>query len=542
MQSQPKGVPIVFVAAPHHNQFLDALLLSSEVLRASNRKLSFLTADKSMNRFFIGHMARAMESIPVKRAADAAKPGIGTIYMNDTAPSTHIFGMGTQFSKQLSPKMSIALSSSLGGATGEVEEIVDDAHVILKKELSKPQAKNALLAVNPASTNEAIKYKVLPYIDQEVMYKAVYDKLRDGGSIGIFPEGGSHDRSDLLPLKAGVSVMALGAMASNPHLQVQIVPVGMSYFHAHKFRSRAVVEFGTPRAVPRDLVELFKQGGNDKRAACASLLDIIYDGLKSVTVQAPDYETLMVIQAGRRLFKTPGQHLTLGQVVELNRRLIAGYLSYKDDVKIIALRNKILKYNRRLQDLGIRDHQVEAATRKSWKSAGLLLYRVWLLVIWGLLALPGAMLHLPVFLTAKYISHKKAKEALANSTVKIKARDVIGSWKVLVSLALIPLLYLYYVILTTYIATTYGDQIGLNDFLIRWSPLFALLSLPYLGISALKFGEVGMDIYKSLPPLFVSLLPWNERELSKIKRMRQELSNELADISGCFRFMLPVHI
>lgn len=28
-------------------------------------------------------------------------------------------------------------------------------------------------------------------------------------SIGIFPEGGSHDRSELLPLKAGVALMAL---------------------------------------------------------------------------------------------------------------------------------------------------------------------------------------------------------------------------------------------------------------------------------------------------------------------------------------------
>ena len=40
----------------------------------------------------------------------------------------------------------------------------------------------------------------------------VFDHLLDDGCIGIFPEGGSHDRPDLLPLKAGVAVMALGAM------------------------------------------------------------------------------------------------------------------------------------------------------------------------------------------------------------------------------------------------------------------------------------------------------------------------------------------
>ena len=60
------------------------------------------------------------------------------------------------------------------------------------------------------------------------MYSSVYKKLSEGGCIGIFPEGGSHDRTDFLPLKHGVAIMALGAMAANPNLQVQIVPVGVS--------------------------------------------------------------------------------------------------------------------------------------------------------------------------------------------------------------------------------------------------------------------------------------------------------------------------
>jgi hypothetical protein len=39
---------------------------------------------------------------------------------------------------------------------------------------------------------------------------------------------------------------------------------------------------------------MFKEGGPSKRAAVAKLLDLIYDGLKTVTVRAPDYDTLMV--------------------------------------------------------------------------------------------------------------------------------------------------------------------------------------------------------------------------------------------------------
>lgn len=83
-------------------------------------------------------------------------------------------------------------------------------------------------------------------------------------------------------------------MAANPELKVRIQPVGLSYFHAHKFRSRAVVEFGAPLEIPQDLVELFKQGGEQKREASSKLLEMIYDALKTVTFRAPDYDTLMV--------------------------------------------------------------------------------------------------------------------------------------------------------------------------------------------------------------------------------------------------------
>ncbi len=60
---------------------------------------------------------------------------------------------------------------------------------------------------------------------------------------------------------------------------------------------------------------------------------------------------------------TPGQHLTLGQVVELNKRFIESYLKFKDEPKIQKLRSDVLKYNRILRDLGLRDHQVSIRPR-----------------------------------------------------------------------------------------------------------------------------------------------------------------------------------
>lgn len=83
-------------------------------------------------------------------------------------------------------------------------------------------------------------------------------------------------------------------MAANPDLDVKLVPVGLSYFHPHKFRSRAVIEFGAPISVDRELVEMFKEGGPKKREACGRLLETVHDGLKAVTLRAPDWETMQV--------------------------------------------------------------------------------------------------------------------------------------------------------------------------------------------------------------------------------------------------------
>lgn len=86
--------------------------------------------------------------------------------------------------------------------------------------------------------------------------------------------------------------MALGTLADNPDCGLKIVPCGMNYFHAHKFRSRAVIEFGSPIEVPREVVDQYKRG--ERREAVGAVLDIIYQSLVAVTVTSPDYDTLMV--------------------------------------------------------------------------------------------------------------------------------------------------------------------------------------------------------------------------------------------------------
>ncbi|KAH9079344.1 hypothetical protein EDB83DRAFT_2216573 [Lactarius deliciosus] len=525
----PRDGPVIFVGAPHSNQFLD-LLLALQVYRETGRRPAFLVAAKSMKRRVVGFLAKSLSSIPVARAADDAKAGTGKVHLSLDDPCL-VLGEGTKFLEELKPKMQIMLSKVVNSSVAEVTQVISDTQLRVKTEFHSDTEKSTKLVREKAEEaksqgTDGLTFKTLPYVDQNEMYQHVYQRLHEGGCIAIYPEGGSHDRTDLLPLKAGFSVMALGAMASDPDVKVKIVPVGLSYFHAHRFRSRAVIEFGPPLDVPPELVEKFKDGGSSgKREAVSKLLSQVYDALKAVTVRAPDYDTLMLIQAARRLYQPPGQHLTLGQVVELNKRFLLAYSHFKDEPRIQALRKKVLKYNRLLRDLGLRDHQVPRAQKASWKAFGLLLYRIVLLFVWAVLSLPGVVLHAPIFVTASIISKIKAKEALAASVVKVAGRDVLATWKVLISLVMAPALYAFY----AFVATFVSFEADVSFDRILWTPFLTLLALPCIGYAALKFGEAGVDVLKSLGPLIVALMPGKHRYLEHLKRVRQELAKELSE-------------
>ncbi|KAG8753078.1 hypothetical protein FRC14_006461 [Serendipita sp. 396] len=204
----PRQGPVIFVAGPHANQFLDPLLLMSEAHRDARRRVSFLIAAKSMKRKAIGLFASLMSSIPVIRAADDAKTGKGVVYITAEQP-TILYGVNTKFTLELAPKKQVMLGKALNFATAEVVEVISDTEARLKKEFGGESGKGTAKILDALKEKDAqgLDYKVMPFVDQAEMYSAVYDKLKQGGCIGIFPEGGSHDRTDFLPFKA----VSLGA-------------------------------------------------------------------------------------------------------------------------------------------------------------------------------------------------------------------------------------------------------------------------------------------------------------------------------------------
>jgi len=246
-----------------------------------------------------------------------------------------------------------------------------------------------------------------------------------------------------------------------------------------------------------------------------------------VTTQAPDYDTLMLIQAVRRLYNPKGKRLPLPMAVELNRRLVKGYSVYKDDPRVVHLKQQVLDYNRTLFRIGVRDHQVSYAKFSWYKVVATLIYRVAKLLVLAVVVLPGTLLFAPVFIAGKTISHKKAKEALAASTVKIRARDVISTWKILVSLALAPALDIVYTIILT--VWTHKNRVGGR--VPSWIPLWlvavgGLFFFPAVCFGALRFGEIGMDIFKSLRPLMLSISPSSKNTLINLRKQREKLQDD----------------
>lgn len=514
----PKKGPVIIVAAPHANQFVDPMLVMQQARYLAGRRVSFLIAEKSLTRPFIGLMARQTGAIGVVRIQDNLTPGSGTIYCNEN-DRLRIFGNGTKFKKECMVGGHISLSK--GGGMTEIREIVSDTELVIKREFKSKGYEQLLSGKAP--------YKVADHVDQSQMFHRVFQHLRSGNCVGIYPEGGSHDRPDLLPLKAGVAMMALGALAEDRNCNVQIVPCGMNYFHPHKFRSRAVIEFGDPLSVPDELIDDYIAGGDKKRDAVKTLLDTITVALKSVTVTCEDYDTLMAVQAARRLYHPQGKKIPLPVVVEMTRKFVEGYNTYKDVPRVKHLREMVMQYNKDLQALGIRDHQVMSASLNPYEVIVKLIWRSLKLFVFAILGMPGLILFAPVLVATKVVSRKKAAQALKASTVKINARDVIATWKVLVALGLTPLLYNTYAGVATYMLYRRG-YIEWYAWQLSRTFVVILSALAVMSYGTLYIGERGMDIFKSLRPLALAINPSQKNSLENLKHTREELTTEITDV------------
>lgn len=180
----PEHGPVIFTGN-HMNQFVDGAVITI----CSPHKVGLLVAEKSFNQRIIGDFAKASGAIPVSRPQDKAKTGPGKLIFD----GLRALGEGTKFTEI---KKGDKIRPGKSPESYRFKEIISDTEAILAEDYGEPSPMLEIQCQGKWST-----YDILEFVDQSKMFDAVHAALANGQCIGIFPEGGSHDRTDLLPLK-----------------------------------------------------------------------------------------------------------------------------------------------------------------------------------------------------------------------------------------------------------------------------------------------------------------------------------------------------
>ncbi len=199
-------------------------------------------------------------------------------------------------------------------------------------------------------------------------YEAVIEALHAGATVLGFPEGGSHDRPALAPLKTGPARLALSAEAkSDWALGLKIVPLGLTYYRKHLFRSRAVAKVGAPIAVS----EWRDAYAADRLVAIRSLTDAIADALRELTLNLAVESDREIVETADLLYARSKNRVQWGERETLQARLpglqrsaeALAWLREHYGARYVRLATAIRDYRRELADLGGAEIDVPTADR-----------------------------------------------------------------------------------------------------------------------------------------------------------------------------------
>lgn len=122
-------------------------------------------------------------------------------------------------------------------------------------------------------------------------FRAILDALAGGQAVLIFPEGISHDRPELAPLKTGVARIALQARDDRAIRGLHVLPVGMTYERKWAARSRALVLIGEPIAMDEWRPPAGGDAAGDgEGSAVQALMAEVNARLRAVTLNFPTRE------------------------------------------------------------------------------------------------------------------------------------------------------------------------------------------------------------------------------------------------------------
>jgi len=331
-------------------------------------------------------------------------------------------------------------------------------------------------------------------VDNQQAFRKIYEVLESGECVGIFPEGISHVESQLVKLKTGTARVAL-EVAARGDVNAPIIPCGLNYIHRHRFRSQVLIEFGDPIRIDDQWLERYRV---NEQETVIQLTEALSAALRRVTVNAPDWRTLRLIQAARRLYKPSSAELTPAQYSELNRRFVNQYIKDMEhgDDDLQALTADIEDYQAHLELLGLKDHHLRSQVSVKHAIRKIVLRLLTMLALLPL-AIPGALLHLPIGWAAATVGEKFSYET-----------DDIATLKVFATILLLPVLYVA-------VAMLIGNAFGF------WLGLLCFVALPFSFLLSVGLLEAEVGLFNSL----VSLV-----RLTRLRREVEDLREVRADL------------
>lgn len=289
--------------------------------------------------------------------------------------------------------------------------------------------------------------------------------LARGDTIGICPEGVSHDEPRLRPIKTGAARIALAAVSTGEVKELKIVPAGLYYTSKTTFRSSALLHFGKPINVSPVQLD---DNGEPPRAAVRDLSDRIHSALREVMLDAQHDEALATISLAERILSSNTNYTeTLAEELQLRQRFARAYavLQEKAPDRLQKLETRMTRFEEQLRQVGV-DAEELAPPDSTISVFGTVLKRTVLFLIMLPAALLGTVVHYPAYATGGYLAR----------TFSGDSEDVISTTKIISAMLLFPLTWL---------------AIGLVVYQFGgwfWG-LLPLLFLPVVGFVTIKFYE-----------------------------------------------------
>jgi hypothetical protein len=341
----------------------------------------------------------------------------------------------------------------------------------------------------------------------EETFVAARELLAKGGTIGICPEGVSHDEPGLRPIKTGAARIALAAISTGEVNDLKIVPAGLYYTSKTSFRSSALLYFGNPLSVSPVQLE---PDGSPPRDAVRQLSNQIEKSLREVILDARHEEARQTIARAERIFSAETQQgidkVNLKDELRLQQRFIKAYsiLEGHQPDRLRRLEQRMIRFEEELNQAGV-DAEELSPPRSTWSVFRSIIKRSLLFLLMLGPALVGTIAHYPAYRLGGYLATKFSRDA----------EDIISTIKIISAMLLFPLTWLI-LAAVAYLSFAW------------WVAVAVLLVVPVCGYVAIIFFE---ELDKSIAGIRVlTFFLVRRRFFVRLLAERKAIRNEIVSL------------